>query len=278
MNMELALGEEFSFDRPERQLPATPQPGRGEGRHTMNIIVRASADDVADHVHDELVAHLSAAPATVLGLPTGGTPVPIYARLVERFQNGRCSFKHASTFNLDEYVGLGADHPASYAAYMRRHLFDHVDCPIEQRHIPNGLAADVVAEAQEYERAIAAAGGLDYVLLGLGQNAHIGFNDPIDHSGECALLRRGAATAGPRDIHGYRHHPRSAKDRCRGNGRGQGRGRPPHGQGTADDRRAGIGPATRPRCHHGAGPGRGGRAVTPRRPVIAGVPQRPRRA
>jgi glucosamine-6-phosphate deaminase len=178
MNMELALGEEFSFDRPERQLPATPQPGRGEGRHTMNIIVRASADDVADHVHDELVAHLSAAPATVLGLPTGGTPVPIYARLVERFQNGRCSFKHASTFNLDEYVGLGADHPASYAAYMRRHLFDHVDCPIEQRHIPNGLAADVVAEAQEYERAIAAAGGLDYVLLGLGQNAHIGFNEP----------------------------------------------------------------------------------------------------
>lgn len=114
----------------------------------------------------------------MLGLPTGGTPIPVYARLVESFRAGRCSFKHATTFNLDEYIGLGAEHPASYAAYMRENLFDQVDCPVGQYHIPDGLAEDVEAECAAYENAIAASGGLDLVLLGLGQNAHIGFNEP----------------------------------------------------------------------------------------------------
>lgn len=154
------------------------QPRSSGNGHAMKIIVKASVDAAADYVHDELVAHLVARPATVLGLPTGGTPIPIYARLVDSFRAGLCSFRQVSTFNLDEYIGLGADHPAAYATYMRHQLFDHVDCPVGQRHIPNGLAADAAAEAAEYDRAIAAAGGLDLLLLGLGQNAHIGFNEP----------------------------------------------------------------------------------------------------
>ncbi|WIJ27009.1 glucosamine-6-phosphate deaminase [Devosia sp. RR2S18] len=144
----------------------------------MEVIVRASADAVADYVHDRIVEQLRGVPSSVLGLPTGGTPVPVYARLVESYRTGVISFKQATTFNLDEYIGLGSEHPASYAAYMRHHLFDHVDCPARRRHIPDGLASDVDAEAAAYDRAIANAGGMGLLLLGLGENAHIGFNEP----------------------------------------------------------------------------------------------------
>ena len=143
----------------------------------MEVIVRPTAEAAAAYVHDLIVAQLRERPATVLGLPTGATPLPVYARLVESQRAGLASWRFATTFNLDEYYGLGADDPASYSAYMRRCLFDHVDCPAPQRHIPNGLAADAAAEAAEYEAAIAAAGGIDFMLLGLGRNGHIGFNE-----------------------------------------------------------------------------------------------------
>jgi len=144
----------------------------------MEVIVKASADAAAEYVHDLMVEQLRAFPASVLGLPTGGTPLPVYARLVESYRAGRVSFKQATTFNLDEYIGLGSEHAASYATYMRHHLFDLVDCPAEQRHIPDGLTLDIAAEAAGYDQAIAAAGGMDFLLLGLGRNAHIGFNEP----------------------------------------------------------------------------------------------------
>jgi len=144
----------------------------------MKIIVRATADAVAEEVHALLVAHLQSQPRTVLGLPTGATPLPIYARLVDSCRAGGVSWGAVTTFNLDEYIGLGEAHPASYAAYMRRELFDHIDCPPSQRHIPDGLAFDADTESLAYEAAIAAAGGMDLMLLGLGRNGHIGFNEP----------------------------------------------------------------------------------------------------
>lgn len=144
----------------------------------MEVIVKGSADAAAEYVHDRMVEQLSLLPASVLGLATGGTPLPVYARLVGSYRAGRVSFKQATTFNLDEYIGLGSDHAASYATYMRHYLFDLVDCPAERRHIPDGLAQDIAAEAAGYDRAIAAAGGMDLLLLGLGRNAHIGFNEP----------------------------------------------------------------------------------------------------
>ena len=144
----------------------------------MEVIVRPSALAAATFVHDLMVAHLHAQPRTVLGLPTGTSPKTVYAQLVESFRQGRISFRQATTFNLDEYQGLSPDHPASYAAYMASALFDHVDCPPGQHHIPNGLAADPKTESNAYEAAIAAAGGIDFMLVGLGRNAHIGFNEP----------------------------------------------------------------------------------------------------
>ena len=144
----------------------------------MEVIVRPNAAAAASYVHDLMVEHLVAHPRTVLGLPTGSSPLAVYAQLVESFRQGRISFAGVTTFNLDEYYGLGADHPASYAAYMARALFDHVDCPVDRHHIPDGLAADPIAASAAYEAAIAAAGGIDFMLLGLGCNAHIGFNEP----------------------------------------------------------------------------------------------------
>ena len=144
----------------------------------MEVIVRPSAEAAATYVHDLMAAHLAARPRTVLGLPTGTSPLAVYAQLVESYRQGRISFAEVTSFNLDEYHGLGPDHPASYAAYMARALFDHVDCPPGQHHIPHGLAPDPMAESAAYEAAIAAAGGIDFMLVGLGRNAHIGFNEP----------------------------------------------------------------------------------------------------
>ncbi len=114
-------------------------------------------------------------PESVLGLATGNTMIPLYARLVEEHRRGLdCS--RVRTFNLDEYVGLSPDHPSSYAHYMNEHFFEHV--ALADSQLPRGLATNLEEHCLEYEQAIAQAGGIDLQLLGLGQNGHIGFNEP----------------------------------------------------------------------------------------------------
>jgi len=115
-----------------------------------------------------------AKPDAVLGLPTGATPEGLYRSLVDLGPR----FSAVRTFNLDEYVGIPADHPQSYAAFMQAHLFAHVDLRPGHIHIPDGMAADLVAECDRYEEAIRCAGGIDLSILGLGLNGHIGFNEP----------------------------------------------------------------------------------------------------
>lgn len=116
----------------------------------------------------------------VLGLPTGSTPVPLYAELVRLHREEGLSFANVVTFNLDEYYGLSPENPQSYHAFMRKHLFDHVDIPREQTHIPDGTVARDQADqhCRDYEAAIRDAGGIDLMLLGIGHNGHIGFNEP----------------------------------------------------------------------------------------------------
>lgn len=130
-----------------------------------------------------LAAHLIARqvrlrPDSVLGLATGATPIPIYAELVRMHREEGLSFRRVSTFNLDEYVGLASDHPASYRRYMQEHLFGRVDLAPERTHVPDGLAQDIPACCARYEEQIRMAGGVDLQLLGLGQDGHIGFNEP----------------------------------------------------------------------------------------------------
>ena len=120
-------------------------------------------------------------PRSVLGLATGSTPLPIYRELIAMAHRGVLDFQNVTTYNLDEYAGLGPDHPCSYRRFMQENLFSHLQMRPEQIHIPNGLAEDPDAECRAYDAAIAAAGGLDLQLLGLGSNGHIGFNEPAPH-------------------------------------------------------------------------------------------------
>ena len=114
----------------------------------------------------------------VLGLPTGRTPVGMYDRVIAECSRQYHCFTDVTTFNLDEYAGIPREHPGSYCTYMKQHLFDHVDLDPANTHIPRGDAPDLDAECARYEAEIAAAGHLGLTFLGLGQNGHIGFNEP----------------------------------------------------------------------------------------------------
>ncbi len=114
----------------------------------------------------------------VLGLPTGGTVVDMYAALRSLAQHGKISFKDIVTFNMDEYVGLPKEHAQSYHSYMHQNLFNHVDVLPQNVHILNGQASDLHAECVTYENSIAQAGGIDLFLGGVGQNGHVAFNEP----------------------------------------------------------------------------------------------------
>lgn len=115
----------------------------------------------------------------VLGLPTGSSPVGTYKALIALYKEGYVSFKHVTTFNMDEYVGLGVGDPQSYHTFMQENLFDHIDINKEHTHIPNGMANDLEAECERYEEAIKAAGGIDLFLGGVGGDGHIAFNEPF---------------------------------------------------------------------------------------------------
>lgn len=131
---------------------------------------RLAADVLSDLVH--------AKPDAVLALPTGRTPLPLYDELAARYANGSIDFRHVQVFNLDEWVGRSGDTPGSYARFMDESFYRRVNVPPSHRHIPNGAAPDPEKECAAYEAAIAAAGGLDLAVLGIGRNGHIGFNEP----------------------------------------------------------------------------------------------------
>ena len=115
----------------------------------------------------------------VLGLPTGSSPMGMYAELVKANKEGRVSFKNVLTFNMDEYVGLPEDHPESYHSFMATNLFNHIDCPKENIHILNGNAEDLEAECAHYEEMIRETGGIDLFIGGIGPDGHIAFNEPF---------------------------------------------------------------------------------------------------
>lgn len=115
----------------------------------------------------------------ILGLPTGSTPLATYQELIKLHQAGKISFRHVVTFNMDEYVGLGAEHPHSYAYFMQEHFFQHIDIQPQHIHIPNGLAHDLNAECEQYEAAIRHYGGVHLFMGGVGSNGHIAFNEPL---------------------------------------------------------------------------------------------------
>ena len=114
----------------------------------------------------------------ILGLPTGSSPLGIYKEFINLNKDGKLSFKNVRTFNMDEYIGLSADHPQSYHYFMMDNLFNHIDIDRSSIHILDGMAKDIEKECAQYEEAIAREGGIDLFLGGMGSDGHIAFNEP----------------------------------------------------------------------------------------------------
>jgi glucosamine-6-phosphate deaminase len=146
----------------------------------LRIRIFRSANDAAARLAERVSKAVAANPSIVLGLPTGRTQIPFYRELTARAARRRIDFSRATTFNLDEFVGLGEGDAGSYRAFMQAHLFDRVNLRRRRIHFLDGRATDLARECADYERAIARAGGLDVLVLGLGANGHIGFNEPAD--------------------------------------------------------------------------------------------------
>lgn len=144
----------------------------------MEVIIQPDAH-AASQAAARVVARLvREKPNAVLGLATGSTPLTLYGELVRMHKDDGLDFGGVTTFNLDEYVGLPADHSQSYHAFMWENLFSQINIKRENVHIPDGLAEDIPAFCAAYEQAIVDAGGIDLQVLGIGSDGHVGFNEP----------------------------------------------------------------------------------------------------
>lgn len=147
----------------------------------MNVMIYKDKETASRAAATIIAAQILQKPNSVLGLATGSSPILTYKNLVRLYEEGVISFADVTSFNLDEYIGLDANHPQSYHHFMRENLFNHVDIDEGGFFIPNGIADDSEVECLEYEEKIDLYGGIDLQLLGIGGNGHIGFNEPSDH-------------------------------------------------------------------------------------------------
>ena len=146
----------------------------------MKILRAKDYADMSRKAANIISAQVILKPDSVLGLATGSTPIGTYQQLAKWCDKGDCDFSQVSTYNLDEYRGLSHDDPQSYHYFMRENFFNHVNIDINNTHVPDGANPDAEAACAEYDRIVAAAGYPDLQLLGIGNNGHIGFNEPAD--------------------------------------------------------------------------------------------------
>lgn len=146
----------------------------------MEIIKARDYEHMSRQAANILSAQVILHPGSVLGLATGSSPIGTYRQLIKWYEKGDLDFRRVRTVNLDEYVGLGAEHEQSYAYFMRTNFFDHINIDPKNTNIPNGLNMDEEEECARYNGVIRGLGGVDLQLLGLGPNGHIGFNEPAD--------------------------------------------------------------------------------------------------
>lgn len=144
----------------------------------MHLNIVSTYDEMSVKAASIIISQLILKPTSVLGLATGSTPEGLYQHLIKKYNEGIFSFKYAYSFNLDEYVGLDPTNPNSYRYFMEDHLFSKIDLPKDHINIPLGTALSSEEECRRYESEIAAAGGIDIQILGIGRNGHIGFNEP----------------------------------------------------------------------------------------------------
>ena len=146
----------------------------------MQIIRTTDYDHMSRMAANIISAQVIMKPDCVLGLATGSTPIGTYEELVRRYENKDLDFSGVTSINLDEYKGLSPENDQSYRYFMNEHLFRHVNIRPECTYVPNGLEPDSDKACEAYNAIIAASGGIDLQLLGLGHNGHIGFNEPSD--------------------------------------------------------------------------------------------------
>ena len=145
---------------------------------TIQIIKTANYEEMSRIAAEKIINLVKNKPNAELGLATGGTPEGLYKLLIQDHRLNGTSYKQVKTVNLDEYIGLKKDDPNSYYTFMTEKLFKHIDILPENTHVPNGMAADIDAEAERYENFIHEIGGVDLQILGIGHNGHIAFNEP----------------------------------------------------------------------------------------------------
>ncbi len=149
----------------------------------MRLIIQPDYENVSEWAARYVASRINAFKPTadrpfVLGCPTGSSPLGMYKKLIELNRAGKVSFEHVVTFNMDEYCGLPEVHPESYHSFMWNNFFSHINIKPENVNILNGNAADLEAECAQYEARIAAAGGIELFMGGVGPDGHIAFNEP----------------------------------------------------------------------------------------------------
>ena len=144
----------------------------------MRILVCKDYESMSKKAAQIILSQVTLKPNSVLGLATGSTPIGMYKNLVDMYKNGVVDFSDIITFNLDEYYKLPITNDQSYHYFMQENLFNHININPANIHIPNGMADNIEKECEEYENSIKDAGGIDIQILGIGRNAHIGFNEP----------------------------------------------------------------------------------------------------
>jgi glucosamine-6-phosphate deaminase len=153
----------------------------------MRVIIRENFEDLslwgAGYIAQKIRAFRGGTGGVkkhfVLGLPTGGSPLGIYRELIRLHKTRGLSFAGVVSFNMDEYAGLGEEHPQSYHRFMKDNFFSHIDIRAENTHILDGMAKDSEAECAAFEQKIIDAGGIDLFLGGVGEDGHIAFNEPF---------------------------------------------------------------------------------------------------
>lgn len=150
----------------------------------MRVIIKDNADIVSQWAANYVAYKINAYKPTpskpfVLGLPTGSTPLGMYAELIKLYQAKKVSFENVVTFNMDEYIGLEPTHPQSYHYFMQENFFKHVNLKPENIHLLNGMTRDFAKECSEYERDMRKLGGVNLFIGGVGEDGHIAFNEPF---------------------------------------------------------------------------------------------------
>jgi len=144
----------------------------------MRVIITNSYDEMSKEAAKIVAGQIYLKPDSVLGLATGSTPLQMYKKLIAVHEMVGLDFSQVTSFNLDEYIGMSPDNPQSYHYFMKHNFFDFINIKPENIFIPDGMAEDIDAEGKRYDALIEEKGGIDLQILGIGRNAHIGFNEP----------------------------------------------------------------------------------------------------